>query len=364
MRDYITKLNDRNLQRKKATGFTNYVLYSLIIIIAFKIIDLVGRINFQELETYEFTKLTWYSFCLSLALYFTYYSFVTSFNNTSTVRILKKSRKKETYFLSIIISGFFLSTIIPATIILWKDYNSKNLEYSIFEIILFILTAVNLLFLIVVLFSKNNDLYEAINKTDDNEILSKVFFIVSFFIIVSSIYLLSDINIIDKINLVLLCLLTFSIFAISEKIIDSHKEDVFSKDLENLEYEVYLKDISDNDIRDIFQKKYMGFLINDWIKYKESQISNEFEKYEKETADIELKEKEIFSVDKEQYPIEYQGRKNKFKELKDILESKKKMFFESNINEIDEVLKKDSSIKLEDFNKLKDLIIQLSSNKK
>jgi hypothetical protein len=59
MRDYITKLNDRNLQRKKATGFTNYVLYSLIIIIAFKIIDLVGRINFQELETYEFTKLTW-----------------------------------------------------------------------------------------------------------------------------------------------------------------------------------------------------------------------------------------------------------------------------------------------------------------
>ena len=107
MRDYITKLNDRNLQRKKATGFTNYVLYSLIIIIAFKIFDLVGRINFQELETYEFTKLTWYSFCLSLALYFTYYSFVTSFNNTSTVRILKKSRKKETYFLNIIISGFF-----------------------------------------------------------------------------------------------------------------------------------------------------------------------------------------------------------------------------------------------------------------
>ena len=226
------------------------------------------------------------------------------------------------------------------------------------------MTAVNLLFLIVFLFSKNNDLYEAINKTDDNEILSKVFFIVSFFIIVSSIYLLSDINIIDKINLVLLCLLTFSIFAISEKIIDSHKEDVFSKDLENLEYEVYLKDISDNDIRDILQKKYMGFLINDWIKYKESQISNEFEKYEKETADIELKEKEIFSIDKEQYPIEYQGRKNKIKELKDILESKKKMFFESNINEIDEVLKKDSSIKLEDFNKLKDLIIQLSSNKK
>lgn len=364
MRNYITKLNDRNLQRKKATGITNYVLYSLIIIIVFKIIDLVGRINFQGLETYHLLKLTWYSFCISLALYFIYFSFVTSFNNSSSVRILKKSKKKETYFLNIIISGFFLSTIIPATIILWEDYNSKNFEYSIFEIILFILTAVNLIFLIIALFSKDNDLYKAINKTDDNDIISKVLFTVSFFVTVSSIYLLSNLNIIDKINLVLLCLLTFSILAISEKIIESHKEDVFSKDLENLEYEVYLKDLSDNDIREILQKKYMGFLINDWIKFKETEISNEFEKYQKERADIELKESEIKSVDKEKYPIEYEGRDNKIKELKDILENKKKRFFESNINEINEVLKKDSSIKSEEFNKLKDLIIQLSSNKK
>lgn len=364
MRNYITKLNDRNLQRKKATGITNYVLYSLIIIIAFKIIDLVGRTNFQELETYDFLKLIWYSFCFSLALYFTYYSFITSFKNSSSVRILKKSKKKETYFLNIIISGFFLSTIIPAALILWEDYNSKNFEYSIFEIILFILTAINLLLLIVVLFSKDNDLYKAINKTDDNDVFSKGLFIISFFVIISSIYLISNINIIDKINLVLLCLLTFSILAIFEKIIESHKEDVFSKDLENLEYEVYLKDLSDNDIRDILQKKYMGFLINDWIKFKESEISIEFEKYEKENADIELKEKEIKSVDKEKYPIEYEGRKNNINQLKVSLENKKKRFFESNINEINEVLKKDSGIKLEEFNKLKNLIVQLSSNKK
>ena len=46
---------------------------------------------------------------------------------------------------------------------------------------------------------------------------------------------------------------------------------------------------------------------------------------------------------KSNIPLNINGRKNKFKELKDILESKKKMFFESNINEIDEVLKKDIS---------------------
>jgi hypothetical protein len=254
MREYITKLNDRNLQRKKATGITNYVLYSLIIIIIFKIINLVGITNFEDLKPYNLIKMVWYSFCLSLALYFIYYSFISSFKNSSSLRILKVSKEKETYFIKIIISGFFLSTIIPAIIIIWKDYYSNNLNYTTLEIILFILTGINLIFLNVILFSKNRDLFKAINKTDDNEYLLKFFFAVSVFVVISTIYLLSIINYTDKINLVLLCLLIFSILAISEKITESYKEDIFSKDLENLEYEIYLKDLPDNDIRDILQK--------------------------------------------------------------------------------------------------------------
>ncbi|MCG8859982.1 hypothetical protein [Tenacibaculum finnmarkense] len=364
MREYITKLNDRNLQRKKATGITNYVLYSLIIIIIFKIIDLIGVINFKNIETYNLYKLCWYSFCISLALYFIYFSFITSFKNTSSVRILKVSKNKETYFLNIIISGIFLSTIIPAIIVIWKDYESNSFAYNTLEYILFILTGANLFFLFIVLFSKKTDLYKAINKNDDNDIMSKVIFLISVLVVVISIYLLSNLDISDKTNLVLLCLLIFSIIAISEKITESYKEDIFSKDLENVEYEIYLKDLSDNKIREILQKKYMGFLISDWIKFKEVEIASEFKQYEKESSEIKLQEKEIENVDKKQYPIEYEGRKKKINELKDVFENKKKTFFENNINEINEVLKKDSSIKSEDFKKLKDLIIQLSSNKR
>jgi hypothetical protein len=108
----------------------------------------------------------------------------------------------------------------------------------------------------------------------------------------------------------------------------------------------------------------MGFLISDWIKFKELEISTEFKQYEKGNSEILLEEKEIEKVDKEKYPIEFEGRKNKIKDLHTTLENKKKRFFESNINEINEVLKKDSSIKPEEFNKLKDLIIKLSSDKK
>ncbi len=117
-------------------------------------------------------------------------------------------------------------------------------------------------------------------------------------------------------------------------------------------------------IRDILQKKYMGFLISDWIKFKEKEISNEFSNYKQENLKIISQEEEIEKVDKEKYPIEYNGRKEKIEELKLNLENKKKRFFENNFNEINEVLKKDSGINSKDFDKLKDLIVKLSTNKK
>lgn len=363
MREYITKLNDRNLQRKKATGITNYVLYSLIVIIIFKIIGLIGIIDFKNFEFYHLVKIIWLSFCISLALFWIYQSFTSSFDNSSSIRILKVSKQNETFFIKINLASIFLSTLIPAIIIFHEDYNSGNLDYSFQELILFFLSAMNILFLTVSL-SKDENLYKAINNNSNHIILLKIVFVISLSVVIISINLISNIDIPNKSNLILLCILIFSILPISEKIIESYKEDIFSKDLENLEYEIYLKDLSDDDIRDILQKKYMGFLITDWIKLKKTEISNEFENYEKENLEIISQEKDIEIIDKEKYPIEYNGRKEKVKKLKINLESKKNRFLDRNINEINEILKKDPSIKPEDFDDLKSLIFKLSTNKK
>lgn len=368
MKGYITKLNDRNLQRKKATGITNYVLYSLVAIILFKIIALTPEIHFENVDFYKLIKSIWFSFCLSLALYFIYFSFLTSFENSSSVRILKYSKKSESYFLNLNIITIFLTTIIPALVILWKSYKLDIYDYSTNEIILFVLTGINLIFVLSVTFSKKKELYKVINKTgENNEIMSKVIFVISFFVVIISTYEVFNIELnkeFNKTNLVLICILFFSILVILEKIIESYKDDVFSKDLENLEYEIYLKDLSDGEIREILQKKYMGFLITDWINFKESEIESEYESYEKEEQIIKNKESELKEIDKEKYSIEYDGREKEINTLKNKLSSKKKRFFENHINEINEVLKKDSTIETSDFNKLKDLILKLTSDKK
>ena len=367
MKGYITKLNDRNLQRKKATGITNYVLYSLVAIILFKVIALIPEIHYENVDFNKLAKSIWYSFCLSLALYFIYFSFLTSFENSSSVRILKYTKKSESYFLSLNISIIFLTTIVPAFLILWNSYKSNSYDFSVNEIILFVLTGVNLVFVLSVIFSKKKELYKVINKTgENNEIMSKVIFGISLLVVIISTYELFSIELnenFNKSNLVLTCLLVFSMIVISEKIIESYKDDIFSKDLENLEYEIYLKDLSDNDIREILQKKYMGFLITDWIKFKESEIESEYEFYEKEELIIKNKESELKEIDKEKYSIEFKGREDEINALKNKLSNKKKRFFENHISEINEVLKKDSTIKTIDFNKLKELILKLSSDK-
>jgi hypothetical protein len=367
MKEYITKLNDRNLQRKKATGITNYVLYSLVAIILFKIIDLIPNINYELIERIKFIKVIWYSFCFSLSLYFIYFSFLISFENTSSIRILKYSKESETYFSNIIISCLFLVTIIPALFIIWENYNLNNSNYSALEIVLFILSGINLIGMISLIFSKKKELFQAINKTNNFKITSKIFFIVSFSVVLISNYLLFNIEInegFNLINLILTCLLIFAVVVIFEKIIESHKGDLFSKDLENLEYEIHLKNFTDESIREILQKKYMGFLIKDWIKFKEKEIETGQKKYENEEGEIEAKEKQLKTVDKEKYPIEYKGREDEVKTLKFNLNKRKLSFLEIHIKEITEILKKDSTIEAKEFNNLKELLSKISSEKK
>ena len=121
MRTYITKLNDRNLQRRKATGITNYVMYSLIVLILFKIFSTVPKIS-AEIDIWNLTKVLWYSFNFSFASYFIYFSFTYSFNNSSSIRILNYSKDNESYFIKIIAALILLSPTIPACFIFWNDY--------------------------------------------------------------------------------------------------------------------------------------------------------------------------------------------------------------------------------------------------
>ena len=53
MRNFISKLNDRNLQRKRESGVTSYVLYSILILCLYKLFKHLEKINFSEIINFS-----------------------------------------------------------------------------------------------------------------------------------------------------------------------------------------------------------------------------------------------------------------------------------------------------------------------
>lgn len=261
----------------------------------------------------------------------------------------------ETYFSNVVASFMISSTIIPAFFMVKFDYENNTLtNYSNIERALILLTLFNIILLLIIWFDKNKDVFTTINKKE-SKTASILMFIVSLFVITSSLYLIINLSISQKIDLITLFLLVFATFAIFEKIISNYRHDTFSKDLENLEYEIYLKNLDDDSIRHILQSKYMGYLIVDWIVFKKNEIDEAFEKYNGDEENIEQMEVQLQKVDKKQYPIEYDGRKEKIDECKKELAGQIINFCENNQKEISEILNKDSSIELENVEQLKNL---------
>jgi hypothetical protein len=353
MRNYITKINDRNLQRKKASGITNYVLYSILILVIFKLIDLLPKIN-QDFSSLTFVEIIMYSLNSSLAIYMVYESFLSSVGNSSSLRVLKNSKESESYFKPLIEALIFLIPVIPTIYFIFYNFNN-DIKFSSYLILMSILSLFNITLVIALLFIKDKDQYKIYKGTNDSKSnsLSIIILIISVIVITYSINLLFNLNSdLDKLNLFIFGFLTFSILAILQRIIDNYSSDVFTKDLENLEYEVYVKDLSDNQIRHILQHKYMGFLINDWISNKQDEISSELNLINITKDNLTKERNELTKVDKEKYPIEYNGRLEKIENEELNLKMKISTFFKDNIVEVNEIVKKDNNISKSESEKL------------
>ena len=345
MRNYITKINDRNLQRRKATGITNYVLYSVLTLIVFKILDILSEIEFDT-NSLDFLKILMYSFNFSLAIYMIYYSFLLSVGNSSSLRVLKKNNLTESYYNTII---FILILIVPIIPVLYVSfyYYTNEVKLTNYLWCMLTLSFLNILFAFLGLFTKDKSKYSVYKGTDKqkNLTLSYTILIISslviFFSIKSIYYLDSDL---DKLNIFILGTLTVSVLFILEKIIEGYSNDIFTKDLENLEYEVYVKDFSDDEIRVILQNNYMGFLINEWIIHKEEELVKELENFASQKSIIIDAEENLKKIDKKTYPIEYKGRLDEVNNLDSDFKRKIKSVFEDNIKEVEEIINKDQSI--------------------
>ena len=187
--------------------------------------------------------------------------------------------------------------------------------------------------------NKAYEIFEGTGKTGtDKDFISILFYLMSLCCISFSIFNIYKSNVaFSKTNILFFGIICYSIPFLLTKIVALQKNDGFSASLENLEYEINVRNLNDEEIRERLQKNYMGFLLIEWISYNLKHLER-FKKIIdlKKKVIVDLKN-ELASIDINKYPIEHNGRGIKITEKQNEITRLTVKFFNLKLKEIESI---------------------------
>ena len=337
MKEYITKLIDRNLQRKRESGITNYALYSILIILIYKIIESIPRIAFNY-DKVNILMIIGFSYNLFLSIFMVLISTNDTKKRKNDLKIYYKDRNSNFE-----IGIFLIGILMPSILNFINFFNSFGFDSNIQ--VYFLATSVISIFLIAVFisilfYSREQKLDIKGEDLDAGIIYNLVFYTLIVLSITSSVFFLYTFKsfTIRKFDIFLFALYLFGIYVVMEKIIEASNNDNLIKSLEDLEYEIYVKGLDDSEIKNKLQSNYFGFLLQDWIDLKHEELKI-FEEYHIDCCEkIKADEKELLTIDCSKYAIECEGRQNQIIENKKNLAKDTANFYSNKIKQIQNVV--------------------------
>lgn len=365
MKNYISKLNDRNIQRNRESGFTTYALISALIIDLYNIVEIYPKIPFKE-RFFDVILVIVYALNIYIffAAIYSFYSF--SFGHFSSIRIIHKSNRNESLVEEFLQLSIILIPCVGNLFVLVYSYiYLDNIQYYFLIMSLIFLFIVVLFLIITTKDNKLNKSYEIFEGTGrngtDKDAPTIIIYLIGTIVISFSSYSVCSVSAsISKRYIMVFCLLVYAVPFILSKIISLSKKDRYSKALENLEYEINMSNLNDNQIKQKLQENYMGFLLLDWINLKLNNFNVFVKEVDNLFNNIEIEKNELKGIDSCKYPIECEGRKEKIKNAESELRAKISNYFNINFKEIQDIwidIKLDSNERLElhsFWNKLND----------
>ena len=312
MKEFVSKLIDRNLQRKRESGITSYVLYSVMLFCCYKLFknieifsENIGDLTNNIQNASELTIL--FGNC-----YIAFYFILLSFKNRNSIfsyfKIIKYEEENFDFHLFIIrfiyfslpfilliySTNFYIQKISFVNYEIVYQYSTPIKDYK--DIYFYILFFLNLLPIVALfnylLSSTKSEKKLKLNYDSDSEkdyTSDLIIFIVSITIIIFSIYISFKINFSAKIVFFKIITLFYFILYIIEKIIVSKNYDIDTLKLEKFEFEIYKNNMEDNEIRNKFQENYLGFFIDDWIEINQVLINKTKKELLKNNRSLQMK---------------------------------------------------------------------------
>jgi hypothetical protein len=321
LKDYIVKLNDRNIQRQRETGFTLYAILGAIVFCVFYLLDnfdIASSIynNNKHLNVTVFTSNA--IFILSLF----YISYGTATRRHTLTKIFPYKRP-----LNIEISDypFFISYLTISVLNFTFLRYSENIWQKSFLIIFASLTLLNVLSPFVInlyrLYKRNKKrkkglTIEEFDFTFFNKTVIRLFSIVilSYATILSIFWLTVSCKVRFELEPKLLAsvskyvLIYFALLYLLKKSMDIKSREHDNNQLEDFEKEIFFENISNEDIVKRYEKNFDGIPFSKWINDKQIEIMNFFDQKRQVFLAQDILLTEVDAIDKDKMPYEFSGR--------------------------------------------------------
>ncbi len=334
----ISKINDRNIQKRRESGFTVYALTSIVIILTYYLIETLLSVSIRINFSAKLTFLS-LSFNVCFGLLFIYYFYAITQNDSTAIKLIKRDERKES-----IIENFceFSMIFIPMILSFFVLYlNLRKLDWYFYVInIVWILI---LLIFFIPTHKKISSEYEVIEyktNSSDRDIFAIIIYIMVLILLISPI-IYYTLNIghfaFPKLGFIKIAAILILLPLIFSKIFDLNKHDLKSGALEKLESEVYLNDLSDIQIKEILQDNYLGIGFENWIKIRKEHIIDFKNEIITEILNIRQFIEETEQIESK-YIREINARKEEIKERLNVTKQKNRNFFHKEINEIKAII--------------------------
>jgi len=321
LKEYIVKLNDRNIQRQRESGFTLYAIIGAIVFCVFYLLDNIETATLIRKDIKYLNIAVFVSNAIFVLSYF-YLSYGTATRQQTLTKIFPYKRPFE---IEISDYPFFIFYLTISYLNFVEVFQSQNLWHKVFLLIFAILTLLNVLFPFVIkiyLFfrlikkKKKGHSIEEFDFTLFNKDVIRTFAIS--FLIYATILSAYWMFIVNKVNFDLepkfisgtskYMIIYFALLYLAKKAMDIKSKEHNNNQLEDFEKEIFFQNISNDEIKNKFEKDFDGIPFSKWITDKQIEIMNFFNNKRQEFLNQDILISEINSIDKTNLTFEFSGR--------------------------------------------------------
>ena len=180
MRNFISKLNDRNLQRKRESGITSYVLYSILILCIYKLFKHLERINIEDFVSSQENILFFYCFSFNglLGLYMIINSsFDVKEKIFSNLKIIKNNNDEFNLY-SFLLTILFFAISLSLTLFSLKNFKEPSMFLETYFWILISLNIIPIIMIISEIFGNDKKHKLETKMKNQNKLINDIFVLI------------------------------------------------------------------------------------------------------------------------------------------------------------------------------------------